>query len=66
MADLARDREFIEQFELLLQHVEQIIQEYPPELRDALRDEARVALRLQLQERWEAQARALEQKKDRR
>lgn len=62
MTDLAKDREFIEQFELLLQQIEQIVQEYPPELREALRDEARVALRLQLQERWEAQARARERK----
>ncbi|HWE60273.1 MAG TPA: hypothetical protein VHB98_01035 [Chloroflexota bacterium] len=64
MSNSAKDKEFIEQFELLLQQIEQIIQQYPPELRSALRDEARVALRLQLQERWEAQARALEQSKD--
>ena len=64
MTDASKDKEFIEQFELLLQQVEQIIMQYPPELHDALRDEARVALRLQLQERWEAQARALERRKD--
>jgi hypothetical protein len=54
MSDLEKDKEFIEQFEKLLQQVEEVILRYPPELRPALRDEARVALRLQLQERWEA------------
>jgi hypothetical protein len=54
MSDLNKDREFIEQFEQLLQQVEEVILRYPPELRQALRDEARVALRLQVQARWEA------------
>jgi hypothetical protein len=48
------NEEFVEQFELLLQEVEQVIREYPPEMRDALRDEARIALRTALQQRWEA------------
>jgi hypothetical protein len=48
------DQEFVEEFERLMQEVEQIIQEYPVNLQPALRDEARVAFRLQLQQRWEA------------
>lgn len=47
------DAEFVEQFEHLLQQIETIVQQYPPEMRSLLRDEARVTLRLQLQERWE-------------
>lgn len=58
------DREFVEQFEHLLQQIERIVREYPPELRDALRDEARVALRLQLQERWERLAQVQQQRRD--
>ena len=60
MPDPQLDLEFIEQFERLLHDVEEVIREYPPEIRDALRDEARIALRLQLQERYEAAARAHE------
>ena len=51
------NQRFVEQFEQLFREIESIVQEYPPELREALRDEARVALRLQLQERWEASQR---------
>jgi|GEM_PF-1972872 len=51
------NRRFVEQFEQLFREIELIVQEYPPELREALRDEARVALRLHLQERWEASQR---------
>lgn len=47
------DAEFVEQFEHLLREIETIVQQYPPEMRALLRDEARVTLRLQLQERWE-------------
>ena len=57
---VARDQEFVEQFERLMQDVESIIQQYPPALHAALRDEARVALRLELQQRWEEGQRALE------
>lgn len=60
MADPKLDLEFIEQFERLLHDVENVIREYPPEIRDALRDEARIALRLQLQERYEAATKARE------
>ncbi len=49
----ALDRKFVEEFECLMCEVEQVIQEFPPELRPALRDEARVAFRLELQRRWE-------------
>ena len=52
------NQRFVEQFEQLFREIESIVQEYPPELREALRDEARVALRLQLQERWEASQRS--------
>lgn len=62
--DISKDKEFVEQFEHLLQQIEEIVREYPPELREALRDEARVALRLQLQERWEAQGRTLGRRKE--
>ena len=62
---MSLDQEFVEQFERLLRQIEEIVREYPPELRDALRDEARIALRLQLQERWEARQRVLELGKER-
>jgi len=52
------NQRFVEQFEQLFREIESIVREYPPELREALRDEARVALRLQLQERWEASQRS--------
>ena len=55
------NEEFVEQFELLLQEVEHVIREYPPEMRDALRDEARIALRKALQHRWEERLRQLEE-----
>jgi hypothetical protein len=48
------DQQFVRDFERLMQEVELVIQQYPPELQPALRDEARVAFRLQLQQRWEA------------
>jgi hypothetical protein len=54
------DQQFVEDFERLMQDVELVIREYPPELRPALRDEARIAFRLELQERWEARQQALE------
>ncbi len=47
------DRKFVEDFERLMQEVEQVIQEFPPEMHPALRDEARVTFRLELQRRWE-------------
>jgi hypothetical protein len=63
---MTRDEEFVEQFERLLQHIEQVIQEFPPEMHAALRDEARVAVRMELQQRWEEQQRMLEgQRRDR-
>jgi hypothetical protein len=62
---MSLDQDFVEDFERLLREIEQIVQEYPLELRDALRDEARVALRLALQQRWEAQQHAFGQGKDR-
>jgi hypothetical protein len=55
------NEEFVEQFEQLLQEVEHVIREYPPEMRDALRDEARIALHTALQQRWEARLRQLEE-----
>jgi len=55
------NEEFVEQFEQLLREVEQVIREYPPEMRAALRDEARIALRTALQERWEARLRQFEE-----
>ncbi len=58
---MSLDREFVEQFEHLMREIEVIVREYPPELRAALRDEARVALRLELQQRWEARQQALSQ-----
>ena len=59
------NRQFVEDFERLMQEVELIIQEYPPELRPALRDEARVAFRMELQRRWEEHQQALEQAQSR-
>jgi len=50
---MSLDAAFVQEFERLLKQVELIVQEYPPEMRDALRDEARVAIRLELQRRWE-------------
>jgi hypothetical protein len=47
------DRRFVEEFECLMCEVERVIQEFPPEMRPALRDEARVTFRLELQRRWE-------------
>jgi hypothetical protein len=47
------DRKFVEEFERLMCEVERVIQEFPPEMRPALRDEARVTFRLELQKRWE-------------
>jgi hypothetical protein len=47
------DRQFVEEFEHLMSEVEHVIQEFPPEMRPALRDEARVTFRLELQRRWE-------------
>lgn len=61
---MSLDEEFVRQFEYFLQQIEEIVLEYPPELQAALRDEARVALRLQLQERWEEQQRLLERRRD--
>jgi len=55
------DEDFVEQFEQLLCHIEQVIQEYPPDMRAALRDEARLAMRAALQERWETRQRLLEE-----
>ena len=55
------DEEFVRQFEQLFGQVEQVIREYPPDMRAALRDEARLALRAALQERWEARQRLLEE-----
>ena len=53
------DQQFVAEFERLMSEVEQVIQEYPPEMHAALRDEARVTFRLELQRRWEElQARA--------
>ena len=43
-----------------LQQVELVIQEYPPELQPALRDEARITFRLELQQRWEERQQALD------
>ena len=56
------DAEFVAQFEHLLQQIEQIVRQYPPEMRELLRDEARVSLRLQLQERWEHYQQDLQRK----
>ena len=56
------DAEFVDQFEHLLQQIEQIVRQYPPEMRELLRDEARVSLRLQLQERWEHYQQDLQRK----
>ena len=47
------DSQFVQEFERLMCEVEQVIQEFPPEMRPALRDEARVTFRLELQRRWE-------------
>jgi hypothetical protein len=58
---MSLDQQFVEEFEQLMREVEQVIQEYPPELQPALRDEARVAFRLELQQRWEAHQREIEQ-----
>jgi hypothetical protein len=60
-AEMSLDQRFVEEFERLMQEVELVIQTYPPELRPALRDEARVAFRLQLQQRWEDHQRALDE-----
>jgi hypothetical protein len=57
---MSLDQQFVEDFERLMQEVELVIQEYPPELRPALRDEARVAFRLELQHRWEERQKALD------
>jgi hypothetical protein len=58
---MSLDQQFVEDFERLMQEVELVIQEYPPELRPALRDEARITFRLELQQRWEARQQELEQ-----
>jgi hypothetical protein len=54
------DQQFVAEFEKLMQEVELVIQQYPPELQPALRDEARVAFRLELQKRWEARQQELD------
>jgi hypothetical protein len=57
---MSLDQQFVKDFERLMQEVELVIQEYPPELRPALRDEARIAFRLELQQRWEERQQALD------
>jgi hypothetical protein len=57
---MSLDQQFVADFERLMQEVELVIQEYPPELRPALRDEARIAFRLELQQRWDESQQALD------
>lgn len=49
--------DFVQAYEQLAAQVEQVVSQYPPEMRDDLRAHAQEVLRLRLQELWEMRQR---------